>query len=152
MQDLSDLEEFIENYIICALGFTPDNSNRGDYLDEFYGPGDIAATAMETIRKDCKAFYEANKDIYMGSYQHSPRGDQANAAADFWLGRNQVGGRYSSFMDNVVVKETAEKLATAAVAFGQQQLYVEECGRISVSHLGNPKYNDDRKNREESDS
>jgi hypothetical protein len=129
--DADRLESFIDSYIETMLWAENDESDPetgGDPLDDNYGPDDISAEAMDEIRRDCIAFYHANRSL-IESAHHPEYSAEEMAGHDFWLTRN---GHGAGFWDRPEVygQENADKLSDAADAFGSCHPYVGDDGLI----------------------
>lgn len=113
-----DFEQFVEDYIACALWSSNDESNDSP-MDENYGPEDIASEAMQRIRTDCAVFYTAHSCII--------RLRAGQAGHDFWLTRN---GHGAGFWDGDWAEPFATLLSEASVAAGGFYLYVGDDGSV----------------------
>ena len=93
------MDKFLQAYIVAALWSTTDESTPegGDFLDENYGPDDLAPETLEKMKADCDKFQAENaQDI---------EGQEEQAGHDFWLTRNHHGAG--------IGMATGPKLATA---------------------------------------
>lgn len=82
------MDKFLEAYIVAALWSSTDESTPegGDFLDENYGPDDLAPEALEKMKADCARFRADNA--------HDIEGRERQAGHDFWLTRNHHGCGY----------------------------------------------------------
>lgn len=118
------IESFFSGYLEAALFSSTDESTPegGVPLDKNYTAEDFTPEALETLRKDCKAFYEANYELW-GTQPDS------EAGADFWLTRN---GHGCGFWDGDY-PEHGEKLTALCKPYGSVYLYVGDDQQIHCS-------------------
>lgn len=115
------LDAFLAAYVRCALWSSTDQSDDtgGQPLDDNHDTGDIDPGTLRRMTEDCRRFLRANRrDI----------GDRVQrAGADFWLDRN---GHGAGAEDGHWPEDVGARLATAAHAFGNFDLYIGDDGRI----------------------
>lgn len=117
------LKGFTDAYIEAALWSTNDEStpSGGEPLDDNYGPSDIDAKTLASMKRDCEQFYNENESIWSGA--HLGRGDDDEQAGhDFWLTRNGHGAGF--WEDSDWEEEAGKKLTAAAKKFGEFNLYL----------------------------
>ena len=112
-------DPFLLAYIECALWSSTDDS--GEPLDAAYYVSDLAPETLGRMREDCEAFRNANAALLADWTL-----DQAGH--DFWLTRNHHG---AGFWDRG--RLNGDELTAAAHAFGEQDLYVGDDGRLYLS-------------------
>src|SRR5690242_13350351 len=120
-----DAETVLEHYITCALWSSHDNADEsgGEPLDSNYGPEDIDAKALETMRADCANFAAYCEKL--GLLEEYER-DEEQFGHDFWLTRNGHGVGFWDRGDG----ELGEALSKAAETFGSADLYVGNDGKV----------------------
>jgi hypothetical protein len=108
-------DAFLEAYLECALwcGFIDDKDNSAHDMT------DIAAETLERIRKECAAFVTYNADDIADRL--------ASAGHDFYLTRNHHG---AGFWDGDWPGDAGQRLTENAHAYGSQDLYVGDDGRV----------------------
>jgi len=117
------MDAFVRAYIEAALWSTNDESTPegGEPLDENYDLNDISTETINAMTADCRKFQEQNAD------------DLANCTDeqggyDFWLTRNRHG---AGFWDrDYLGEDVKERLTEASHAFGEENLYVGDDGKI----------------------
>lgn len=121
------LEKFTESYLICALWSTSDESDDsgGDPLDKNYGPEDLSPECRANADKACRAFYEANSQLWADESSRGEWSVDEQAGHDFWLSRN---GHGTGFFDREW--QTADQLQDLAKACGEVWLCVGDDGQI----------------------
>jgi hypothetical protein len=139
-------ERFIAAYIECAI-FTGTGEDDKP-LDRDYGPSDIAASSLQSMRADCLRFIREQAAILDYVESAGEHGDSYAAAGhDFWLTRNGHGAGFwdgdweidlptpQYFMAAVLVSvPTAGSVLTdAAHKFGESDLYVGDDGLLYVT-------------------
>lgn len=122
--DASDLDDFLDHYIICALWSSTDNSrdDGGDPMDKNYGPEDIDATVLDNLKSECADFIEANLSDLASM-------DAEQAGHDFWLTRN---GHGAGFWDRGL-GDLGHRLSDASKVYGSCDLYVGDGGKVYAS-------------------
>jgi hypothetical protein len=131
---MSDLNEVLAGYVVCALWSTTDESTEsGGYpLDENYEPSDIAHEAMRSMRADCADFLESNQEdlgLYVSSLDRCGMAiAYQQAGHDFWLTRN---GHGAGFWDRGL-GALGERLSSAARVYGAVDIYVGDDGKLYV--------------------
>lgn len=123
------LDSFTRAYIECALWSSTDNAtdSGGEPLDKNYSAEDIAPEALAKMAADCAKFQADNATP---EYNDSRYTDTEKAGHDFWLTRN---GHGAGFWDRSELSEEDQKrLTDAAHAFGTQDLYVGDDGKLYV--------------------
>jgi hypothetical protein len=77
------MAKFLEAYITAALWSTTDESTSdgGDFLDENYGPEDLAPETLENMKADCRKFQADNTQDTGSALEQ--------AGHDFWLTRTE---------------------------------------------------------------
>lgn len=136
------LDRFTRAYAIAALWSSTDESNErgGEPMDENYTVFDIAPETLEEMIEDCAKFQKDNAELLEQAYDQriaeDPRrrgggagpGDYDSEAAghDFWLTRN---GHGAGFWDRNL-GEVGDKLAEAARAWGNYDLYIGDDGQV----------------------
>lgn len=117
------MDKFTAAYIECALWLsTEDCGGHDQALDENYGIEDLAPEAIKTIEEDCADFQTTNAELLSGV-------DSEQAGHDFWLTRNRHG---TGFWDRELGK-IGQQLTEMAHAYGSQDLYVGDDGKIYVN-------------------
>lgn len=113
------LEDFYDQYVATALWATWDDN--GDPLDARFSVEDIDAEALEAMRKDCSAFYDANQALWTEDGI-----EDSTAGHDFWLTRNGHGAGYwdGDYPTN------GDRLTEACKPYGESVLYVGDDQRI----------------------
>lgn len=114
------MDKFLQAYIVAALWSSTDESTPegGDFLDENYGPDDLARETLERMKRDCLQFWAENAlDI---------DGREAKAGHDFWLTRNHHG---AGFWDGDW-PEAGDHLTEACKGYPDVNLYVGDDGLI----------------------
>jgi hypothetical protein len=117
----TDLETMLTAYIECALWSSTEvdaEGNMGRPLDENYDRDDILKATLREMRRECKAFGQANAIDIDGNWKQ--------AGHDFWLTRNRHG---AGFWDGDWPSEAGKRLTDAAHAYGSVDLYVHR-GRV----------------------
>lgn len=125
------LEDFTAAYIVAALWSS--NDDDGEPLDANYDENDIAPIPLETMRADCRQFWNANRRniavaAYYGEYvANNHRWTPAELAGhDFWLTRC---GHGVGFWDRGLGK-VGRLLTDAAHVYGSVDLYVGDDGKV----------------------
>ena len=119
-----NLENMVEDYLVCALWSSTDENGRP--LDDDFGTEDIDAATTKQTEEDCKAFLEECQDVLeqIGEYPFS-------FGHDFWLSRN---GHGAGFFDRVGPNHPHAKLydilQDRARVWGSVDLYVGDDGNI----------------------
>lgn len=118
----SDLDEFVDAYIECALWSTTDNSdeNGGEPFDTSYGPDDLTKETYRAMRKDCEDFLKEN-------YEDIPRDRYKQAGHDFWLTRE---GHGSGYWDGGWPHAAGQRLTKSSKNYGSFNLMLGEDGKI----------------------
>ena len=114
------MDKFTQSYILAALWSTTDESTPegGDFLDENYGPDDLAPETIERMQADCNRFQAENaQDI-------DAREEQAGH--DFWLTRC---GHGCGYWDGDWL-EAGDRLTEACKSYPDINLYVGDDGLI----------------------
>lgn len=117
---MQTFDNFLQAYIVAALWSSTDGSTPegGDFLDENYGPDDLAPETLEKMKADCDVFQTENAtDI---------EGCEEQAGHDFWLTRCRHG---AGFWDGDW-PEAGDRLTAACHKFGEVNLYVGDDGLI----------------------
>ncbi|MHB8107996.1 MAG: hypothetical protein ACYDH4_11310 [Candidatus Cryosericum sp.] len=118
-------DNFFDSYLETAVWSSHDwsdmDNDNPEPLDKNYSTSDIAKSTRNYLKRDAKAFYDANKDLW------SDR-DDGRAGHDFWLTRN---GHGAGFWDGDY--ERGDELTAASKPFGEEDLYVYR-GKIRSSH------------------
>lgn len=114
-----DRGAFFDHYVTAALWSSTD---AGEPLDANYGPEDFDTSARLSMARDCEAFMDAHA-FSLASI------DAEQAGHDFWLTRNEHG---AGFWDRGL-GELGDRLTDAAHAYGSQDIYVGDDGRLYVS-------------------
>jgi hypothetical protein len=118
---MTTIDKVLQAYIAAAFWSTTDGSTPegGDFLDENYGPNDLAPETLEKMKADCDKFQAENsQDI---------QGREEQAGHDFLLTRNSHG---CGFWDGDWSEPAATRLTTASHQFGEVNLYVGDDGLI----------------------
>ena len=124
------LETFARQYVATMLWSSTDESTPqgGEPLDKNYDSCDIAPEAMEKIKADCTAFYNAHHLTWFDELTAIPDLDEdGRAGHDFWLTRN---GHGAGFWDGDWTEPAATLLTTASKAFGECHPYIGDDGLI----------------------
>lgn len=110
MKRKADITNFLNDYIICALWSSTDNSDDsgGRPLDDKYTKADFAPGEEDKAKTDCENFMQQAEAANL----------QLNddAGHDFWLTRN---GHGAGFWDGDYDKATGDKLTEIAKRFGE---------------------------------
>ena len=113
---MTELQQFMEAYIACALWSSTDSDDAP--LDEQYSIEHIAPLTLVKIAADCRTFYERNSGMI---------GDRAKRAGhDFWLTRN---GHGAGFWDGDW-PENGDALTAESNRAGECDLYVGDDGKL----------------------
>lgn len=130
------LKVFLDAYIAAALWSTRDDSEPDGYefLDENFGPEDLAEETLQRMREDCEDFLTAHpeeSDIPQ-LMQDLTMEELDQAGHDFWLTRN---GHGAGFWDGDWANipgwgDYGQKLTDRAHAYGSVDLYVGDDGLI----------------------
>jgi len=130
------LDEFVNGYIGAAFWSSNDESDEtgGQPMDANYDASDLAASSLESIRRDCARFIEANKldlELFVAALPRgsSDDGPWSLAGYCFWLNRN---GHGTGFWDRGV-GAIGDRLSTACEKFGPSDLCVGDDGEVYVS-------------------
>jgi hypothetical protein len=128
---------FFRSYVGTALWSTNDESDEtgGEPLERNYDISDIADETLESMLKDCAAFYFANMGHIhcdgapLANDLDGPIGARESSMAghDFWLTRC---GHGAGFWDGDWPEPAATALNEAAEAFGDVHLYVGDDKQI----------------------
>lgn len=127
------LDAVVRAYIATALWSSTLGDDRGTPMDLDHDESDLAPATLAKMEADCAAFLEANRDtieaaIETGEVKCGPDFDEwERAGHDFWLTRN---GHGAGFWDGDWPEPMADRLAKAAHAFGEVDLYVGDDGLI----------------------
>ncbi len=119
--NLNALDSFTTAYLECALWSSTDESREdgGDPLDDNYGLGDLAESALREAIEDCKAFQSDHADDIGTRFEQ--------AGHDFWLTRNRHG---AGFWDGDWPQEASKRLTDDSHVYGSVDLYVGDDGLI----------------------
>lgn len=139
------LDEFVSDYIAAALFSSNDESTPegGEPLDSNYGIEDIAPSAMDRIRKDCKKFLDDKNGGGMivaaierqekGEWGHTPGSPDdtitEHAGRDFWYTR---AGHGCGFWDGDWPQDLGDAMNKLAESFGECYFYVGDDGKLYV--------------------
>ena len=120
--------EFFNAYVEAALWSTTDNSDEqgGEPLDQNYSVDDIADESLAAMEQDCQAFWQANHED-LGQYRDPQYSAAELGGHNFWLTRN---GHGAGFWDGDLPDDVGKRLTEAAKAFGEDDLYVGDDGKI----------------------
>lgn len=129
---MSDLEQFTDAYIECALWSSNDESDEsgGVPFDDNYSAQDLAPDAGEQMRADCAAFFnDWSADIEKHCLKYGPDLDTkaARAGHDFWLTRN---GHGAGFWDGDWSEPGATVLSDASKRYRECNLILGDDGLI----------------------
>ena len=119
-------DEFTVAYIQAALW--SGNDDNDDPLEDNFDITDIAPEAMATITADCRKFQEQHG---IPEYHDSRYTDAEKAGHDFWLTRNGHGAGF--WGRDELGEDDKQKYTDAAEAFGNQDIYVGDDGKLYVS-------------------
>ena len=119
--DLSDLDDFFQHYLACALWSSHDNATPegGDPMDANYGIDDIAPVVLANLKRECADFIEANLADLAGI-------NAEQAGHDFWLTRN---GHGAGFWDRGL-GALGRRLSDASKVYGSCDLYIGDDGQV----------------------
>lgn len=125
----SDLDTFLDHYIVCALWSSHDESrdDGGDPLDRNYSADDLAPDALAEMREDCRAFMDSD------AWHAAHRGDfwtLEQGGHDFWLTRNGHGAGFWDRYSGGEGEAHGDALSDLSKTFGECCLCVGEDGRI----------------------
>jgi len=125
-QHSESLDQFTQAYVTAALWSTPDDSGKGEMLDENYGINDLAPSTLAAMKEDCEKFQRDNADLLEKAQE---RGfGSGSAGHDFWLTRNHHG---AGFWDRDALSgRLGKQLTEAANRFDEFELYVGDDGKI----------------------
>lgn len=135
----SDLGEFVDGYIECALWSSTDQTREdgGDPLDRNYKARDIDCAALESMVKDSRDFTSSEAIGLQAYCEQLPDGGAYNkhegtplsfAGHDFWLTRN---GHGAGFWDRGL-GDIGTKLSDAARVYGTVDLMPGEDGKLYI--------------------
>lgn len=124
---------FFRSYVGTALWSSNDDSDKP--LDSNYDVSDISPETLESMLKDCAAFYFANMGHIhcdgapLSNDMDGPVGarEAAIAGHDFWLTRC---GHGAGFWDGDWPEPAATELDNASKAFGNVDLYIGDDKQI----------------------
>ena len=124
--------EFVQGYLDCALWTStfPDSEdpeNRTIPMDRGYSLSDIAPEDMARMKAEASAFcalHEADLDTFEGPSREGP---SYKCGVLLWLNRNRAG---AGFWDGDFPIRVGDRLSAAAIALGEQDLYVGDDGQI----------------------
>lgn len=126
--NLTDLDDFTQGYIACALGSEADAT--GDPLDATYDIGDLAPETLERIVKDCRDFQQQNRDdLEQYCVEVAVDTGMTHAGYDFWLTRN----RHSAGFWDRELGCLGERLTSAAHRYGEVYLYIDDNDTLSLA-------------------
>jgi hypothetical protein len=115
------LDSFTRAYIEAALWSSTDDDDRP--MDDNYSGSDLSAATLTRMKLDARKFQRDNaRDLDAGS--------SSQGGHDFWLTRARHG---AGFWDGDWPEPEASRLTDAAHAFGENDLYVGDDGRIYAS-------------------
>ena len=124
--NVRDEGRMVRAYLECALW-----SSTGDDdapLDRDYDLTDFDASALESARATCDAFYTAHAvDLATNT---TGRDDLTQAGHYLWLTRN---GHGAGFWDGDYPDEPGKRLTDAAHALGESDCYVGDDGRVYLT-------------------
>src|SRR5208282_3534599 len=114
------MDSFLQAYITAALWSSTDESTPegGDFLDENYGPDDLAPETLEQMKADCARFLAENA--------HDIEGQEDQAGHDFWLTRNHHGCGYW----DGDWPEAGDRLTETCKKYHEVNLYIGDDGLI----------------------
>ena len=117
------LDVFARDYMLAALFTTDPDPGQGEYAEhDDWTIDNIAPEAYDAMVKDCLSFMDACwDDIHL---------DLAHAGRDFWYTRN---GHGCGFWDGDWPEAIGGRLTYACKAYGEQDLYLGDDGRLYVS-------------------
>jgi hypothetical protein len=115
------MDEFTRGYVETALWFT--------VMHEGAVQSHLSPSALDVLQRDAKRFQREQGELLSQAYA-VPGYDPSTAGHDFWLTRN---GHGAGFWDGDLPNEIGQALTTAAHAFGEQDLYVGDDGKVYVS-------------------
>ena len=114
-----EMDTFTEAYIECAFWATIEEGVRDDV-------GELAPSALETMRADCADFQTTNAELLETAYADANGYGYAGAGHDFWLTRNRHG---AGFWDRGL-GDVGRQLTDMAHAYGEADLYRGDDGLI----------------------
>ena len=125
------MDDFTRAYIEAAFRLSNDERDEsgGEPLDKNYSMTDLAPSAMDIMQRDAKRFQREQGELLARAYD-VPGYDTSTAGHDFWLTRN---GHGAGFWDGDLPDEIGQALTSAAHAFGEQDLYVGDDGKVYVA-------------------
>jgi hypothetical protein len=135
-----DFEAFVRGYVVAALwssGGPDEEPHACENLSDIFSVDDISPECMESMRKDCLGFVQANLSDLMAYVQACLEGDRIGydgtdgepedwAGHDYWLTRN---GHGAGFWDRGL-GPLGERLSKAAEVYGSVDLYPGDDGKI----------------------
>ena len=123
------IDTFTASYLEAMLWSSTDESTEdgGNPMDENYTFEDIASEAVEQAADDCEKFEVENAEL-LDQVSEEFNVDDDLHGHDFWLTRN---GHGVGFWDRGY-GDLGDKLADAAVAFGEKYPYVGDDGKIYI--------------------
>lgn len=125
----SALDEFTQGYIEAMFFTSTGYAENGDL--EHASVDELAAETWQKIALDCQRFQTANADDLDEATDNGRINgyDIKAAGRDFWYDRTGCGVGFS----DRGLGDVAEKLSTAAVLFGQRDLYRGDDGLIYLA-------------------
>jgi len=120
----AEIDEGVRHYLIAALWSS--TGEDGNPLDDTYEPDDFDPESLERAKKDYQAFISKAQSILPEGY------DESQVAHDFWLTRN---GHGAGFWDREEIygEQEAKSLTELAHQFGEQDVYENDAGTVSLS-------------------
>ena len=116
------LVHFVSAYVECAFWSNTDSDDRP--LNDTHDICNVAPEAMESIRTDCKDFYDAHCNLWRSVHM-----DDEQAGHDFWLTRNAHG---TGFWDRDI-GDVGDKLTAVCKLYGTSDLYIGDDNLIYVA-------------------
>lgn len=113
-----------------AVADCPNCDGRGEFT--LGGFSDLAPEAIAMILKDCAAFWETFKAVWLAHYAEDDE-DSTAAGRDFWHTRNGYG---CGFLGGDWPEPYATTLADAATALGGAVAYVGDDGKVYLRDGG----------------
>lgn len=128
--DLTDLDDFTQGYIECALWLADDNPGPGEWTPHPpYVLDNIDADDVQRMIADCYQFRATTSGDFEVIDQRGIRYSPRQAGEDFWFTRNRYG---LTFLDSVP-KEPAERLTLEAESYGDSSLYLGDDGKLYLA-------------------
>jgi hypothetical protein len=122
---ISDLDQFTQDYIACALWLADEDPGSGDWSHNIPARlEDLAPEAVASMIEDCETFRNDAKIVA------AIDGRQSRAGHDFWLTRN---GHGAGFWDGDWPEAEGDMLTMQSKKFGEVDLYRGDDGKLYLA-------------------